>query len=348
MSVAAALKALAYLGTMLLVGGAVCVVWLAPAMVRGESDPANARRKRLAFAALVALGAAVLAASSVLEVANTLREVLGRVDADLVRRYLASTQHGQVVRERWLEVALVATASIALVSWPSRGEGGRPADAGTARPPGWRLSDYGRLAVGAVAVCSSLLLLYGFARLSHAAAMGGAAPLGADFTHMLAAAVWAGPLGYLALFAPGAGAPRAGVPGEGARAVFAAAMRRLSTVGALAVAVLAVTGTYNALGHVTEPAAFATSAYGTALWVKLALFALVVVVAALNRFRKLPRFLAGGPVAPLRRALRIEAALVGALLLVTGALTTAPLPHSDSGMSDAWTNLLHLIDLLRR
>ncbi len=329
MTLAAALKASAYLGTMLLVGGAVCAMWLAPTLVGGDrgappDGPAGAagRRTRLAFGALVLLGAVVLVAASLLEVATTLREVLGRVDADLVRRYLTSTLHGRVVRERWWLAGLVAVATVALVLWPGRR----------------RLPASARAALGAVAACASVALMYGFARLSHAAAMGGGVPLGADFIHLLAAGVWAGPLGYLALLAPG----------EDGRSALAAAVKRLSTVGALAVVVLAATGAYTALGHMTEPAAFARSAYGVALWVKLGLFALVVVAAALNRFRYLPRFLAGGPVAPLRSALRLEAALLAALLVATGALTTSPLPHADAAAGGAFANLLHLIDLLRR
>jgi putative copper export protein len=367
MPLAAALKASAYLGTMLLVGGAVSVMWLAPTLVRGEVDPAGGTsaggrgRTRRAFGALVLLGAVVLVAASLFEVVNTLREVLGRVDADLMRRYLASTLHGRVVRERWWQAALVAVTTTALAFWPDdhRGRsGGGSGDMASAHtsgrertgtgppqlelgPRSWwrrRLPTLVRAALSAVAACASLALMYGFARLSHAAAMGGSVPLGADFTHLLAAGVWAGPLGYLALL----------TPGEGGRAALAAAVKRLSSVGALAVAVLAVTGTYSALGHMAEPAAFATSPYGTALWVKLGLFALVVVAAAFNRFRHLPRFLAGGPVAPLRRALRLEAALLAALLVVTGALTTSPVPHAGGDASGALANLLHLIDLLRR
>lgn len=335
MATAAALKASAYLGTMLLVGGAVCAAWLAPALVRGEGGAppsvpggvtAARRRARLAFGALVLLGAVVLVAASLLEVANTLREVLGRVDADLMRSYLASTLHGRVVRERWWQAVLVAASALALARWPDRP--GRPG----------RVPALARAALSAVAACASLALMYGFARLSHAAAMGGSVPLGADFMHLLAAGVWAGPLGYLALLAPG----------EDGRSALAAAVKRLSAVGALAVVVLAVTGAYSALGHMEEPAAFAASAYGTALWIKLGLFALVVAAAALNRFRYLPRFLAGGPVAPLRRALRLEAALLAALLVVTGALTTSPVPHAGAGASGALANLLHLIELLRR
>lgn len=364
MPVAAALKASTYVGTMLLVGGAVCAMWLAPALVRGEGDPGGASaggtgRTRRAFGALVLLGAAVLVTASLFEVANTLREVLGRVDADLMRRYLASTLHGRVVRERWWQAALVAVTTTALAFWPNdhRGRSGGGVMASARRsgrertrvepwqlelgPRSWwrrRLPTLARAALRVGAACASMALMYGFARLSHAAAMGGGVPLGADFTHLLAAGVWAGPLGYLALL----------TPGDDGRSALAAAVKRLSNVGALAVAVLAVTGAYNALGHMADPAAFATSAYGTALWVKLGLFTLVIAAAALNRFRYLPRFLAGGPVGPLRGALRLEAALLAALLVVTGALTTSPVPHAGGAASGALANLLHLIDLLRR
>lgn len=308
---AAAVKTLLYLGLMLLVGGAVCSRLLAPGLV----DARAPRVLRLVRAGAV-LGALLVMAGALLEVAASLRAVLGHVDVALLRRYLSSTAHGEFALIR-LAVAPV-TAALSLVLTLPRFRGAR-------RGVSWLLD--------LVLVLLSGWLLYTFSSLSHAAAMGGAAPLWADFVHLAAAALWAGPLLYLSLLGGFAEA----------RGAATAALERLSSVGLVAVLALLLTGTYNALTHAADPPTFAGSAYGWSLWVKLALFVLVLVAAARNRFSLLPRFVAGGSGGPLLTSLRVEAVLLLLVFVATGALTTASLPHGPDASTDPFVNLARVL-----
>lgn len=318
----AAVKALIFLGLMLVVGGAVTTTWLAPGSARGGN--------RRIVTWLVIVGAVALVAASLLEVVTVLQQVLGRADGALVRRYLWSTQHGAVVRQRAVLAPIVAMVTATIAWWPSG-----------ASTPNWlrgRPAAAARRVLGVVAMAASAWLLLGFSRISHAAAMGGNLPLGADFVHLLAAATWAGPLGYLALM-------RHGEVGRGAMLI---AFKRLSVVGLTAIMVLAVSGTFTALTHMSEPAVFARSGYGIALWVKLGLFVMVLAAAAANRFAYMPRTLRGSSSEALMRSVRVEALLVVLVILATGALTTSPLPHGEGGMAGAWDNLLNLLGLMGR
>lgn len=312
------MKSVLYLGAMLLVGGIVTARLVAPAFMR-------VRGRRLLLLGL-ALGAVLLIGGALLEVAVTLKGVLGRLDLELYRRYLGGTRHGEMALLRVAVTAATALIALAL-SWPR-------AAAPNARPP------RGGRAVGLVGDLTLLVLcaelLYTFSALSHAAAMGGPAPLWVDLAHLVAAALWAGPVLYLAV-----------VGGfERARPEATAALRRLSAIGLVAVAVLFLTGAFNALTHAGDPAAFARSAYGWSLWVKLALFGLVIVLGARNRFALLPDLVEGGPARPMERSLRVEALVLLAIFVVTGALTTAVLPHSHGAGSDVLTNLLGVIEAL--
>ena len=300
---------------MALVGGAATARLVAPGHVA-------ARGARLVRVGLVA-GAALLMGAALLEVAVTLKAVLGRLEPELYRRYLGATRHGEMARLR-LAVAPAAAAVGVLLTLP--------------RARRWPRAARGVGDALLAALC--LALLYTFGLLSHAAAMGGAAPLWADLVHLVAAAAWAGPVVYLALLGLGPrAAPASG--GAPARAATAAqrAVARVSRIGTVAVAVLLLTGAFNALTHASEPAVFATSAYGRSLWLKLALFALVLVVAAGNAFAWLPRFLRTHDPRPLLRSMRLEAALLVALFVVTGFLTTAALPHGADASTDALENL---------
>lgn len=319
---AATVKAAEFGGIMLLVGGSVSGLWLAPGVLR--------HHRRL-LTLLIWIGAVLVAALGLVEVRLTLLDVLGRADGELFARYLRSTKHGAVVTARLWLVPLLALLTTLALRTPRPAAMGRTRQGGSGAG-GWATAARPALHLASAGVAVALLV--GFSRVSHAAAMGGAAPLVADLIHLAAAAGWAGPLIYLAL-----------LPDWGERQEAMAALARLSAVGAAAVSALIVTGTFNVLTHLSEPTTFVRSAYGWSLWVKLALFGLVVAVAARNRFRTLPRFLRGGPVGEMRVPVRLEAALVVLLLAATGALTTSALPHGDSGPASAWQNLLRLLGL---
>lgn len=62
-------------------------------------------------------------------------------------------------------------------------------------------------------------------------------------------------------------------------------------------------------------------AYGELLLVKLALFALLMLLAARNRWRLVPAYAAGGQPTPLRRAIAAEYGLIVLILAATAVLT---------------------------
>ena len=180
-------------------------------------------------------------------------------------------------------------------------------------------------ALGAVALAS-------FAWSGHGADGEGAAGLfrlAADIVHLLAAGVWLGALAALLLLVLVARQAEA----AGVRALHRA-LEGFSGVGALVVATLVLTGLVNSWflvgpDHVT---AAVSTAWGVVLLAKLCVFALMLGLAALNRFVLTPRLkqaLAGldpaSALAALRRSLVVESAAgLSVLVLVSWLGTLAP------------------------
>ena len=115
---------------------------------------------------------------------------------------------------------------------------------------------------------------------SHGAATTGirSAALFSDYLHLAASAFWVGALFHFAL-----GVPlvlRSLPPGQ-RRACLAGLVPRFSTVAAMSLAVLIVTGIFGAWAQVTVAPALATP-YGVTLVAKVVLVALLLAVGALN------------------------------------------------------------------
>ena len=109
------------------------------------------------------------------------------------------------------------------------------------------------------------------------------------------------------------------------------------TVGTIVVAALAVTGLVNAwlLVGPDNIGALWTTLYGRLLLAKLALFAAMLGLAALNRFRLTPRFEAsiatgdhGGALGAMRRSLAVETGCIVAILALVAWLGTLEPPAS--------------------
>lgn len=181
-------------------------------------------------------------------------------------------------------------------------------------------------ALGAVVVAS-------FAWTGHGAAddgIAGLAHLGADVLHLLAAGVWLGALAALLLqtMTSDPGDPVSMTELHRGLAGFAG-------VGSVVVAALVLTGLVNSwfLVGPDHLAALASSTYGLLLVTKVAVFAAMLGLAAMNRFRLTPRLardLAGhGPAAALgalRRSLLVETAAGVLVLILVGVLgAIAPL-----------------------
>jgi putative copper resistance protein D len=186
--------------------------------------------------------------------------------------------------------------------------------AATPRSP-WR--------AGVALVCATTLA-GALAFAGHAASgegVDGVVQEAADFLHLVAAAAWVGallPLAVLLGGAQGRGAP--------AVAIARAATLRFSTLGIVSVAMVLATGIVNSWERVGSVAALFGTDYGRLLSLKVALFLVMLAVAAVNRLRLTPRLVQELDAAAqqdalqqLRRNALVEAG-VGAIILVIVAV----------------------------
>ncbi|HEY8393814.1 MAG TPA: CopD family protein [Thermaerobacter sp.] len=269
------------------------------------TDPGWRRELQGLSRRLVLAGGVVLLAAALCEGLWTAWQVTGPEPAGMARYFLL-TRGGRGVLLR-AAVGLLAALAAARC-WPRDGQ-----------PP--RLWLVVPLA-GALA----------FAWNSHAGIQGPGA-VGGDFVHIAASALWIGGLWRFGLI------PWDRVP----VATAAALVRRFSVLGALVVLSLAGTGVLAAYRNIYGAEALTRSPYGQALAVKLAIIAVLLCIAAVNRFILHPllqRAQAGAaaaglpvPGAPprvvgtLRRWVRAEA-VVGAGVLLAAAIM-AVLPPAD-------------------
>jgi putative copper resistance protein D len=147
----------------------------------------------------------------------------------------------------------------------------------------------------------------------------------ADVLHVLAAGAWIGSLRPLAasLRAP-----------PSADDAVARTVARYGTLGVVSICALVASGVVNAAYSLHEPARLFDSDYGRLLLGKLGLFAVVLAIAALNRWSLTPaiRRAAQEPEAAatgrtrLRRSAWIEAMLGAGIIALAGALASAAPP----------------------
>lgn len=128
-----------------------------------------------------------------------------------------------------------------------------------------------------------------------------------DLLHAAAAAVWIGGLFALALVVPREGAPPD---------VIERAARRFSTLAVAAVAAVAVTGGLRAIAELSSVSQLWTTSYGRAILAKTAIFAVLIGLGAVSRAT------IRGSVDRLRNVVRVELALVLALVVAVAILTS--------------------------
>ena len=139
-----------------------------------------------------------------------------------------------------------------------------------------------------LALATSLGLIAALAWTGHAGSTEGelgVLHLAADIFHLFAAAIWMGGLVSLVLLLSAAGRDEtdAGLSFAGA------ATRRFSAMGTVIVVVVFATGIVNAWILVGSWHALIVTGYGRLLILKLALFAIMLLIAAANRFWLAPR-----------------------------------------------------------
>jgi putative copper resistance protein D len=184
-------------------------------------------------------------------------------------------------------------------------------------------------------VASALLVTVGWAGHSNARPdLVGWLQISADTAHLLAAGLWLGSLPALAMLL------------SCKEADVAAATRRFSTFGVIAVATLLLTGLFNTYLLTDSIWALPKSEYGRLLLLKIALFAAMVVFALINRFYWTPALPADRAVTVIRRHSVIEGGLGLAVLFIVGLLGTLPPPlhgHVHGGSDDG--AFVHIHDI---
>jgi copper resistance protein D len=176
------------------------------------------------------------------------------------------------------------------------------------------------------------LLLGSLAWAGHGAATeepNGDLHLAADILHLLAAGTWVGSLVPLALLLAEAQRDSDAVSAVIARD----AARRFSTLGVASVATLLVSGIVNTLFLAGTLPSLVGTAYGQRLLAKIALFFVMVTIAAVNRLRLTPRLAKFGEVpgeavwrsvSQLRCNALAEACIGLGVLAIVGALGILP------------------------
>jgi len=267
-----------------------------------DLSPDLARRAR----ALLVWAAALLAVASLAAIAAQAIFFAGSIEGGLTRESLSAVAFQMDLGKAALVRSAAAVAALTALA---------------ALAPGRRAWAFA-VAFGAVATVS-------LAWMGHAGAGegdGGRILLASDVLHMLAAAGW---LGALAAFVQVLLLKPATV--DMARALHGA-LHRFATVGSILVATLVVTGTVNTLSilGLEGIATIWTSTYGRLLLLKLAMFAAMLGLAAVNRLRLTPA-LAGelrdaqpvqGALGGLRRSVVLETLAGAAVLALVAWLGT--------------------------
>jgi copper resistance protein D len=147
----------------------------------------------------------------------------------------------------------------------------------------------------------------------------------ADFAHLIAAAAWVGMLLPLALLL--AAVAHAETP----VGLADTAIRRFSNVGLVTVGALLVTGIINALYLAGTLSALIATDYGRLLLIKVALFLIMVAIAAVNRLVWAPRLVqdetaSRDALGRLRRNAAIEAGLGAIIIVIVAVLGVTPPP----------------------
>jgi len=150
--------------------------------------------------------------------------------------------------------------------------------------------------------------------------------LAADAAHLVAAAAWLGGLPALAILL-GLARRDPQTFGEPARRITA----RFSWLGMAAVGTLLATGIVNSWFLLSGPGDLLTTQYGCVLAVKIGLFAIMIAIAAVNRFRLTPRLYTSAALRTLRRNSLAEVLLgAGVLFLVAILGTLEPGSHQHA------------------
>ncbi len=267
-----------------------------------------------------------------------------RSDALAFRGWLiASSVAGLLLSASWLLLMASSMAEVPL--WPVDRAAIDGLLSGSAIGTAWKVRMIGLLIAGLAAtrarwlpvvVASSAVALASLAWTGHGSVgerMPGWGHLGADILHLIASSAWVGALVGLILLVS---RPVARIDSEHLDLTHRA-LHGFGAVGTIVVATIVVTGLINSwfMVGIGNLATLATTLYGQLLLAKLALFAVMLALAALNRFRLTPSFERSiaaadhrGALGTLRRSLAAETACVTVILALVAWLGTLAPPAS--------------------
>jgi len=176
----------------------------------------------------------------------------------------------------------------------------------------------------ATSLAGVVLVLLAFTRMGHTMDEPRWLLGGLLFLHLLTAAFWVGALAPLyRLVGKAAAGSDTDLRGQAARA-----LERFGRMAVVMVGVLVAAGVTLAWWLVGGLWPLLTTAYGQILLAKVGMVALLLLLAALNKWRLVPAFEHGQGLAgrSLRRSILLEGALVAMILLTTALLTTTASP----------------------
>lgn len=260
---AAATRFIAFAAILVLFGASAFSIYgLAPQ----EPSGPNLLRNRLRVVALIAATAGLIASLLwlMLEAVTLSGESAAVLSASAVWSVITDTHFGQVGAYRSVLLALIVLALATLKFH---------------RHSTWVVNSL------LAAVVAASLAWTGHGTFD--SGIPGWVHLGGDLLHLLSAGLWVGALVVLCLLCLSA-LRRGAVTSD---PEFAYGIARFSSVGVAVVAVLLLSGAVNSwflIGPVAWRAAF-TTLYGRLLLIKIALFALMLTLAAINRLRLVPK-----------------------------------------------------------
>jgi putative copper resistance protein D len=306
------IRAVHFAATMLAAGLVFFIVFVAVPALRAAADDKALRAAlwpRLAFIGWFSL---VLATGSgaawlVLTASAMSGTPPGDISAGVLATVLTQTHFGLAAIVRVAAAGILAVTFALLLS---------------ARDRSW---------VGAVAVLAAAVFAGALAFTGHAIGGQGAEGIvhpAADILHLIAAAAWVGALLPLALLLAAAGS-------NNSLAVARAATLRFSMPGVISVGTLLITGMINTWYLAGSIEALTTTFYGQLLLAKIAIFFVMVAIAAVNRQWLTPRLVqnenvhesilaAQGALRQLRRNALIEALAGLAIICLVAVLGTKP------------------------
>ncbi|MCF7699212.1 copper resistance D family protein [Loktanella sp. M215] len=165
-----------------------------------------------------------------------------------------------------------------------------------------------------LSLIGTLLIAVSYTRVGHALSDPQVVLSACLVAHLLALALWIAALIPLRR--------SAGLPGA------AALLHDFGRVASVTVPLLIVVGLVFAWVMVGSVSALVGTAYGLTLLIKVALVSVLLSLAALNKWRLVPALAQDLPhaIAALRRAITLEMAVVGLILLATATLTSVTTP----------------------